>query len=176
MLNATVKRVLYSLSSRGLLNWMSDKSYIKLMYYARLDKKLNLSNPKTYNEKLQWIKLNDRRPEYTMMVDKYEVKNYVASIIGTEYIIPTYGVWNSFDDIDFSKLPNQFVLKCTHDSGGLVICKDKTKLDIEAARNKINSCMKKNFYWHSREWPYKNVTPRIIAEKFMVDESGSDVL
>lgn len=154
---------------------LSDKTYLKLKFLALLGKKLNLKNPQTFNEKLQWLKLNDRKPEYTTMVDKYEAKRYVADIIGEEYIIPTLGVWDKFDDIDFDSLPNQFVLKCTHDSGGIVIVKDKTKFDKEEARKKINKCLKRNYYLHGREWPYKNVKPRIIAEKYMVDESGTEL-
>ncbi len=154
---------------------LPDKTYIKLKYYSRMGRFPDLKNPKTFNEKLQWLKLYNRRPEYTRMVDKYEAKKYVAEIIGEEYIIPTLGVWDKFDDIDFAALPDQFVLKCTHDSGGLVICRDKSKLDIDAARKKIEKCLKENYYWQGREWPYKNVKPRIIAEKFMVDESGYDL-
>ena len=163
---------LLTLGHRGFLNWISDKLYLKMVYRIKIGKKLNLDNPQTYNEKLQWIKLYDRNPEYTQMVDKCEAKKYVASIIGEEYIIPTLGVWNNANNIDFDALPNQFVLKCTHDSGGLVICKDKTKLNKNAAVNKLNSCLKHNFFWGMREWPYKNVKPRIIAEQFMVDDSG----
>ena len=140
-----------------------------------MKKKLNLDNPITYNEKLQWLKLYDRNPQYTKMVDKYEVKNYVKEVIGEEYIIPTLGVWEKFEDIDFDKLPNQFVLKCTHDSGGLVICKDKSKLDIEEVSKKINHCLKRNYYLNTREWPYKNVKPRIIAEKYMIDNSSNEL-
>lgn len=154
-----------------LCKCIPDDVYLKIKYRGVFGKKLNLKEPQTFNEKLQWLKLYDRRPEYTTMVDKYAVKKYVADRIGEEYIIPTLGVWDHFDDIDFSALPNQFVLKCTHDSGGLVICKDKNKLDIKAAKKKIESCLKKNFYYMGREWPYKNVKPRIIAEKYMVDES-----
>lgn len=152
-----------------------DELYLKILYRYKMKKKLNLNNPMTYNEKLQWLKLYDRNPDYTKMVDKYEVKNYVKDIIGEEYIIPTLGVWDRFEDIDFNKLPQQFVLKCTHDSGGLVICKDKSKLDIDVARNKINHCLKRNYYLNTREWPYKNVKPRIIAEKYMVDESRTEL-
>lgn len=154
---------------------LPDKPYILMRYRMRMGEWPNLKNPKTYNEKLQWIKLYDRKPEYTMMVDKYAVKEYVAKLIGEEYIIPTLGVWDRFEDIDFEKLPDQFVLKCTHDSGGLVICNDKSKLDIEAAKKKINGSLNSNYYWHSREWPYKNVKPRIIAEQYMVDESGVEL-
>lgn len=152
---------------------LPDKVYISIKYRLILGKWPDLKNPKTFNEKLQWIKLYDRRPEYTMMVDKYEVKKYIAQKIGEQYLIPTLGVWDRFDQIDFDKLPDRFVLKCTHNSGGLVICKDKSKLDIEAARKKINASLKENYFWHSREWPYKNVTPRIIAEQYMENPDGS---
>ena len=140
-----------------------------------MKKKLNLKTPQTFNEKIQWLKLYDRNPEYTKMVDKYEVRKYIAETIGEEYLIPLLGVWDKFDDIDFAKLPEQFVLKCTHDSGGLVVCKDKSQFDINEARKKINKCLKRNYFWQSREWPYKNVKPRIIAEQYMVDESGTEL-
>ena len=130
-------------------------------------KKLNLKTPQTFNEKLQWLKIYDRKPIYTTMVDKYEVKNYVADKIGDEYIIPTLGVWDSFDEIDFDSLPDQFVLKCTHDSGGLVICKDKSKLNKEKAKKKIELSLNRNYYYHGREWAYKDVKPRVIAEKLI---------
>ena len=162
-------------SQYGIFNWINDETYLKLCYRGVFSKKLNLENPQTFNEKLQWLKLYDRKPEYTTMVDKYAVKKYVADKIGEEYIIPTLGVWNNFDDIDFDKLPNQFVLKCTHDSGGLVICKDKSKLDIKAAREKINKSLKRNFYYLGREWPYKDVPPRIIAEKYMENRDTKDL-
>lgn len=152
-----------------------NKLYLSYIYKKRFGKSIDWKNPQTFNEKLQWLKLYDRKPEYTQMVDKYEAKKYVADRIGEEYIIPTLGIWDKFDDIDFDALPNQFVLKCTHDSGGLVICTDKSKLDIEKARAKISRSLKTNYYWHGREWPYKNVTPRIIAEKYMVDESGYEL-
>lgn len=152
-----------------------DKPYILIKYRIRMGEWPDLKKPKTYNEKLQWIKLYDRKPEYSVMVDKYAVKDYVKKIIGEDYLIPTLGVWNRFEEIDFETLPQQFVLKCTHDSGGLVICTDKNSLDIEEARKKINSSLKNNYYWHSREWPYKNVKPRIIAEQYMVDESGVEL-
>lgn len=153
---------------------MDDEKFLKRLFYYRMNKPLDLDNPKTFNEKLQWLKLYDRKPEYTMMVDKYEVKKYVADKIGEEYIIPTYGVWDKFEDIDFDKLPQQFVLKCTHDSGGLVICRDKSKFNIKKAENKINKSLSKNYYYANREWPYKNVKPRIIAEKYIecFDDGG----
>jgi hypothetical protein len=151
---------------------MNDRKFIEKSYFLNTGKKLNLDEPKTYNDKINWIKLHDRNPLLTTMVDKYLVKKYVADIIGEEYIIPTLGVWDKFNDIDFDSLPNQFVLKCTHDSGGLVICKDKSKFDYNMAKKKINKSLKRNYYDFAREWPYKNVKPRIIAEKFISDSSG----
>lgn len=156
-----------SLGHREFFNWMDDKTYLEIAYRIQLGKKLNLDCPTTFSEKLQWLKLYNRKPEYTQLVDKYEAKKIVAGIIGEEYIIPTIGVWEKFEDINFNELPNQFVLKCTHDSGGLIICKDKSKLDIEKARKKINRCLNHSYYWGVREWPYKNVRRRIIAEKFI---------
>ena len=158
-----------------LLKFLSDKMYLKIMYFLYFHKKLDLDNPKTYNEKLQWLKLYDRKDIYSTMVDKYEAKEYVANIIGEEYIIPTLGIYNTFDEINFDELPNQFVIKCTHDSGGLVICKDKSKLDLKLARKKITKCLKKNFYYVGREWPYKNVKPRIIIEKYMEDSKLNEL-
>ncbi|MBQ3536168.1 MAG: glycosyl transferase [Alistipes sp.] len=152
-----------------------DELYLKLLFRLRMGYKLNLDNPQTFCEKLQWLKLHNRKPEYTQMVDKYDAKRYVADIIGEEYIIPTIGVWDRVEDIDFDKLPNQFVLKCTHDSGGIVICKDKSQLDIAATKKLLRRGLKKNYYWQNREWPYKNITPRIICEQYMVDESGYEL-
>lgn len=168
------RRILLGLLNRTSILW-SDRTYLKWRFRIAMGRKLDLDNPQTFNEKLQWLKLYDRKPEYTVMVDKAKAKEWVAEKIGEEYIIPTLGVWEHFDEIDFNKLPDQFVLKCTHDSGGLVICTDKSKLDIETARKKLTKCLKRNFYWVGREWPYKNVPPRIIAEKYMTDESGIEL-
>ena len=151
---------------------LPDKIYLKILYKNIFNKKLNLDNPQTFNEKLQWLKLNDRNDIYTTMVDKDEAKRYVKKIIGAKYIIPTLGVYDDYDDINFDELPNQFVIKCTHDSGGLVICKDKRKFDKENSRKKINHCLKKNFYYDFREWPYKNIKPRIIVEKYIEDSNS----
>ena len=153
----------------------NDERYVRWSYFLATHQHLDLDTPKTFNEKLQWLKLHDQRPEYTMMVDKYAVKEYIANILGKEYVFETLGVWNDFDDIDFFQLPNQFVLKCTHDSGGLIICRDKAKLDMSAARNRIKHCMRKNYYYASREYPYRDVPHRIIAEPLMVDESGVEL-
>lgn len=168
------KKMLYLLGMKGMLGFIPDRPYLKLMFWANTGKHLELDNPKTYNDKLQWLKLNDRNPDYTRMVDKYEAKEYIASIVGKEYIIPTLGVWDTFDEIDFSKLPDRFILKCTHDSGGLIICKDKSKLDIGAARKKIVKCLKRNYFVVGREYPYKNVKPRIIAEQYMENHSANE--
>lgn len=169
--NNPTRIILYT-PYRGLLSWMKDDNYLKLIYRAMMGKKLDLQNPQTFNEKIQWLKLYDRNPLYTNLVDKYDVKKYISETIGEEYIIPTIGVWDKFEDIDFSKLPNQFVLKCTHDSGGLVICEDKNKLDIEMVREKINKSLKINYYYSFREWPYKNVKPRIICEQLIKTNDG----
>lgn len=158
-----------------LFSWMPDEMNLKFWFRYNFGKKLNLDDPETFNEKLQWLKLNNRKDEYTRMVDKYEVKEYVASIVGNQFIIPTLGVWDNFDEIDFDTLPEQFVLKCTHDSGGLVICKDKSKLDLKAAKKRIQKSLKRNYYWVGREWPYKNVKPRIIAEAYMQDSKTNDL-
>ena len=166
---------LESLRARGFYNHLSDAEFIRKKFKVRMGYELDLDNPQTFNEKLQWLKLHDHNPLYTTMVDKYAVKAYVASRIGEEYIIPTLGVWDRFDDIDFDKLPDQFVLKCTHDSGGLVIVRDKSKLNMREARDKINRSLKANYYYVGREWPYKNVKPRILAEKLMVDESEKEL-
>ena len=164
------KRFLY-LDSKGFFKNMDDKKYLEKKFNAITGLKLNLNNPKTFNEKLQWLKLYDRKKIYTKMVDKYEAKQYVKSIIGNQYIIPTIGVWNSFEEIDFDKLPDQFVLKCTHDSGGLVICNKKSEINIKEVEKKLNKSLNNNYYYKGREWPYKNIKPRIIAEKLMVDKN-----
>lgn len=159
----------------GKYDHLTDEEYLKRKYKASLHKELNLDDPKTFNEKLQWLKLNDRNPEYVKMVDKHAVKQFVSDIIGEEYIIPTLGVWDSFDDIDFDSLPNQFVLKCTHDSGGLAICRDKSKFDVQTAKRKIEKALASDFYLHSREWPYKEVPRKIIAEAYMEDSETGEL-
>lgn len=154
---------------RYALRFLPDKAYIQANYFLHTGKKLDLEEPTTFNEKLNWLKLYDHDPKYTDMVDKYAVKKIVGDMIGEEYIIPTLGVWEHFDEIDFDSLPDQFVLKCTHDSEGLVIVKDKASMDMDAAREKLENALKHNFYYIGREWPYKNVPPRIIAEPYLED-------
>lgn len=149
-----------------------DQLFIKLHFAMSMGYSLDLRTPKTFCEKIQWLKFNDIHDEYSIMVDKAEVKNYVASIIGEEYIIPTFAVWNSVDEIDWNSLPNKFVIKPTNDSGGLVICKDKSKLDIEGAKNRLREFGKRDYSIISKEYPYKNVPHRFIAEEYKEDESG----
>ena len=161
------KLIILKINKLGFFKNVPDDIIINKLYHLYHGHTLDLKNPITFNEKIQWLKLNDRKTIYTIMVDKYEAKKYVANIIGEEYIIPTLGIYDTFEEIDFSKLPNQFVIKCTHDSGGLIIVKDKKNINIKNAKRKINKCLKKNYYYFGREWPYKNVKPRIIIEKYM---------
>ena len=155
---------------------MPDKEYLEKKFYVTMGYPLDLNNPQTFNEKLQWLKLYDRKPEYTMMVDKYKVREYIKEKLGEEYLIPLLGVWDKAEDIDFDKLPNQFVLKCNHNSGlGMYICKDKSKLtqkEIKVIRKNLTKGLQQDYYLTGREWPYKNVPRKIIAEKYMEDETG----
>lgn len=162
-----------ALAYRGFYDSMPDEEYLKRMYKCHTGKELDLQNPKTFNEKLQWLKLYDRRPEYTSMVDKCEVKKIIADKIGSEYVIPLIGVWDDPDDIDFSSLPGQFVMKCTHDSAmSLSICRDKSHFDFNAAKSKAKNAMKHNYSAYVREWVYKNIRPRVIIEEYMQDSSS----
>lgn len=160
------------LMAKKILGCLPDKLYLQLYYFAKFKRLCDLKDPKTFNEKLQWLKLHDRKPIYSELVDKYAVRQHIATAIGEEHLIPLVGgPWESFDEIDFDSLPDQFVLKCTHDSGGLVVCRDKQGLDKAAARMKIEKSLENNYYQVAREWPYKNVKPRIIAEAYMEDEN-----
>lgn len=170
-----LKSIILKILGLKIFRIIPDDIYIRINYLIYKNKICNLKNPKSLTEKLQWIKLYDRNPSYIVMVDKYAVRKYISETLGEEYLIPLLGVWEKFDDIDFNSLPNQFVLKCNHDSGSLVICKDKSSLNIEETKRKINKCLKRNYYYHAREWPYKNVKPKIICEKYMVDESGIEL-
>lgn len=169
--NLTLKRRIYRKICVLFGSFIPDKCYLKMMYQVRLGKKLDLKHPISFDEKLQWLKLYDRKPEYTKMADKYEVRKIVAEKLGEEYLIPLLGVWEKAEDIDFSMLPNEFVLKCTHDSASVVICKDKSQFDFEKAKQKLQKALNTDYYSASREWPYKNIHPRIIAEAYMTDES-----
>lgn len=161
------------LAAMGFYDKMSDEEYLKRKFKYTLGYDLDLNNPKTFNEKLQWLKLYDQKPEYTIMVDKYLVRDYISSIIGKQYLIPLLNVWESPDAIDFTLLPEQFVLKCNHNSGiGMYICRDRSKMDVSKVKEALKKGFKENYYLQNREWPYKNVPKRIIAEKYMSDSTG----
>ena len=168
-------KLLLGICGKKIRNSLSDELFLKLKYKAIFGQTLNLSSPAGFNEKLQWLKLYDRRLEYVTMVDKLEAKNYVNSVLGPGYTIPTYGCWNAFDEIDFDSLPEQFVLKTTHDSGTVVICKDRQTFSMKMSKQKLETSLRSKFWLRGREWPYKHVKPRIIAEKYMVDESGQEL-
>ena len=154
---------------------MSDKYYLSVLWKKSMGYKLDWKNPKTFNEKLQWLKLYDRNPLYTTLVDKYRVKQWVIDKIGEKHVIPTLGVYNSVEDIDLDTLPNEFVLKCNHDSRSTVICRDKSTFNFETAKNKLSTRLRHDFYMDAREWPYKNVKRCIIAEKYLKDARAEDL-
>ena len=163
------KKILIYLASKGLINY-DDKKYLTYIYKEHMGKELNLENPKTFNEKLQWLKLYNRNSKYTSLVDKYEVRKYVSDVIGKQYLIPCLGIYDSIKDINFDKLPNQFVLKTTHDSGTVVVCENKDTFDKKNAIKLLKKRLKRKYFYLFREWPYKNVRPRIIVEQFMEDD------
>lgn len=173
------KRTFLFKVANKLLYWLcpllSDKTYLKLMFRLKVGYPLNLEHPRTYNEKLQWLKLNDIHPEYAQLVDKVEAKKIVEKLIGEKYIIPTLGIWNTVDEIDWGSLPASFVIKCTNDSGGIVVCKDKSKLNINKAKTKLKRNWGKNYYTKNKEYPYRHLSPRIIAEEYLEDESGFEL-
>lgn len=164
--------LLYTMGGKGMFNWLPDKAYLDLVFLFLFGHRIDWNNPKTFNEKLQWIKINCRDSRYPLLVDKYEVKRIMTEILGEEYVIPNLGVWEDASDIDFDMLPERFVLKCTHDSGSVIICKDKNKLEVDKVRASLNEHMGKSAYWFGREWPYKLVKPRIIAEPYLEDEDA----
>ena len=168
-MNSFVNKCIKWLAYKGCLNILPDKVYLQLLFRAHVGYKLNLERPLTYNEKLQWLKLYDRKDIYTMLVDKYEVKEIIGNKIGNEYIIPTIGVWDTVEDVDFDSLPDRFVLKCTHDSGGIIVCKNKDSFDINNAKKILAKSMQKSYFYSGREWPYLNIKPRIIAEEYIGD-------
>lgn len=164
------------LANLGFFSYMNDEKYLKKKFKAIFGYDLDLKNPQSFNEKLQWLKIYDRKNIYSMMVDKYLVRDYISKKIGTEYLIPLLGVWDKAEDIDFDLLPNKFVLKCNHNSGtGMYICKDKTKMDKKKVMKMLNKGLKEDYYLIHREWPYRNVPRKIIAEKYM-EEIGQDDL
>lgn len=171
--NGTLNKVYFFLSKINYLNSkkISDVEYISRIYYENTGEKLNLKNPVSYNEKLQWLKLYDRNPLYTVLVDKFEVRKFVTERIGEKYLVKLYEVKEKFDDIRFELLPHKFVIKATHDSNSIIICTDKSKFDFIKSRKKLQSCLKLNYFYFSREWPYKNVKPKLICEEYLEDTS-----
>lgn len=168
-------QIIPALGANGFLNFVPDSVYLKWMFKAETGFRLDLRNPQTFNEKLQWLKIHDRNPLYTLLADKAAVRGYIEKLLGEQYLIPVLGIWESADDIDFGKLPDEFVLKCSHDSNSVIICRDKSNFDIDEARKKIKRRLKRNAYWGGREWPYKNISPRVIAEKYMYDENQHEL-
>lgn len=154
---------------------LSDEQFIKFNFRLRMGYPLNLDNPKTFNEKLNWLKLNDHNPLYTKMADKYDVKKYVKERIGEEYVVPCLGVWNNLDDMDFDTLKYPCVLKATNDSSGTIICRSRDSINPSAIRKRLSVSMKRNWYAQSREWVYKDIEPRIIADEFLDDGSGHEL-
>lgn len=167
--------IFFYLGLKGHFKFIPDELYVRMCYRILMGKRLELDPPRTFNEKLQWLKLHDRRPEQTRWVDKYEVRKLIAATVGEDHLFPLLGVWDRVEDVDWAQLPDRFVLKCTHDSGGTIICRDKSRFDVCAARRKLAAGLKRNYYWAGREWAYKDVRPRVIAEPLMVDESGTEL-
>lgn len=158
-----------------ILKLIPDKLYLKMLYQLKIGKTLHLENPVSFNEKIQWLKIYDRNPAYSSLADKYEVRNYIKETVGGNVLIPLLGIWDKWEEIDFEILPNQFVLKCTHDSGGIVICREKEKLNLLKAKEKIKNALSRNYFYYWREYPYKNIKPRIMAEKYMEDDHGAEL-
>lgn len=146
-----------------------DKIFLNHKFRETFGRNIDWKNPKTFNEKLQWLKIYDRNPFYSNLVDKYEVRKYISEKIGSKYLVPCIGIWEKVSDIDFDKLPDKFVLKCTHDSHSVVLCSDKSTFDVEKCKKFLKKRLNNNFYYNAREWPYKNVKPRIIAEEYLFD-------
>lgn len=168
------KLLLFSLMAKTSHLW-PDKLYVRLLYWIHVGGGINYSKPATFNQKMNWSKIYDRNPLYTELADKYKVKQYVKDRLGEKAVVPCYGVWKCFDNIDFANLPARFVLKCTHDSSGAIICRDKGTFDYDGAKKRVNRSLATNYYWTLREWPYKNIPHRIIADEFLDDGSGHEL-
>lgn len=176
-MNALADKIYRTMRKTGVLDLIPDEPYLKLMYRLKMGKRLDLKNPKTFNEKLQWLKLNNRQPEYTVMVDKYAVREYIKQVLGESYLIPLLGVWDDPDEIDFSSLPDRFVMKCNHNSGtGMIICKDKSQLDLLSVTETLRKGLRENYFYTMREWPYKEVPRKIICEEFLEDSTAGELI
>lgn len=176
-----ILRNLYAISigrllSTKLLFFLPDQIILSIKYFLKFRRNINWVSPNTFNEKLQWLKLYDRNPRYTDLVDKYAVRDYIKNTIGEKYLVRQLGIYNTAEEVDYSILPKQFVLKPTHTSGDVIICRDKDALDIKETTKKLNEWLKRNYYWSQREWPYKNIKPRIICEELLEDESQEDLI
>jgi len=175
IINSMCRGLMYLLYIPVIRNVCPDSWYVRCQYRYKMGKKLNLKDPRTFNEKIQWLKLNDRDPVYTKMSDKCQARTFVSDRLGENYLIPLIGEYDDFDDIDFTKFPQQFVIKCSHDSGSVVIVKDKDTMDVDAVKKKICKALRRNYFWIGREWAYKNIEPKIIVEKYLEDESGVEL-
>lgn len=174
--NRAFLRALFdNLNHLGLLHWINDEAFLKIRYRLQFGEKLNINKPNLFNEKIQWLKLNDRNPDYCCFVDKVRVKEYISTIVGAQYVIPLLGTWNKPEDIDWDSLPNQFVIKWNHDSGSIVVCKDKRLFNKETAIQRLKFGKKNNGYWYGREWPYKGVKPILFAEQYMEDSRTNEL-
>lgn len=167
------EKIFVKVLSLNVFKYMSDERYLKLMYRYKMGKKLDFDNVKTFNEKLQWLKINNKNNFYTGLVDKYQVREYIRQVLGEEYLIPLVGVWDNANDIDLNTLPDEFVLKCNHDSGGVIVCRDKSKFDMKQVARELNKRLSKNFYYVGREWPYKNIKPKVICEELLKTKDGT---
>ena len=170
--NLASKGIFKVVRAFGIDRRLSDEQYLRMQYKALMGKRLDLDSPRTFNEKLQWLKLHDRNPLYTKLVDKYAVKEWVVERIGEEHVVPTYAKWERAEDIDISGLPERFVLKTNHDCGGIAICRDRSTFDLDAARRKLSEHLSRNYYWGCREWPYKDVVPCVFAEEYLDPVDG----
>ena len=169
-------RAFTGMGRRELLNWLPDEMYLRIMYFLKTKRKLNIDNPRTFNEKMQWIKINCHSSEMTMYADKYRVKQFIANTLGEKYVIPTIAVWKSAEEIDEKKLPEQFVLKCNHDSGSVIVCRDKGKFDFKDARERLGRALQHTGFWYGREWPYKDISPCIIAETYLDSRNAEGLM
>ncbi len=163
----------FTLSLKNNLRFIPDKTYMRMYFKAKLHYEPDFENPRTFNEKLQWYKLHYRNPALVSLVDKYDVRLFVEESIGSEFLVPLYGVYDSVDEIDLNRLPDRFVLKCTHDSQSTFICTDKDLFDFEDVRKRLRVAMRRNWYWQGREWAYMDIVPRIVAEAYL-DERGRE--
>lgn len=174
-------RKVFKRETRGkimnLLSFLPDKIYLQIFYFSTTGKFINFKSPKGFNEKQQWLKVNNRKPEYTTLVDKYAVREHINRVLGEGHLFGLLGKYDSFDEIDFAMLPNQFVIKCNHDSGSVRIIKDKSSLkesDYVKMKASLELSLSKDFYYAGREYPYKDIKPCIIIEKFMTDEKNPE--